>query len=193
MTAPPRKLGLTPAKGALMALLAIGLCVVWGPQLASLGSEEAPPTTRRRPPGVAAASKRTPRRGVAKPATTPTKPRLQSESKPKKPTAEIGLADAVSYDPFAPPAWSPDARRSAAASGVSAGVATQTELEERFETVRSSGVAMILVSDTGQAVQIGGKTLRVGDQLEGFEIVKISPAGVVFQPATADKGDDRGA
>lgn len=175
-----------------MALLVIGLCVVWGPQLASLGGEEAPPTAKRLP-GVAAAGRRTPRRRGAKPAMASAKSPQQTDSKPKKATVSIGLADAASYDPFAPPAWSPDARRVVAATAESAQVANNTELEERFETLRSSGVAMILVSDAGQAVQIGGKTLRVGDRLEGFEIVKISPAGVVFQPASADKGDDRGA
>ena len=180
--------GFTPAKGALVAVLAIGLGVVWGPQLAGPFDGNKKPVARASQPIQSAPTPDTktqrPRRTRGVP------PRPSTPVVRDRPTPTIGLAEAVSYDPFAAPRWSPVARRAdRRSSGLSADAA---ELAERFETIRESGVAMILVSGEGRAAQVGDQTLRVGDRVDGFEVVEINDSGVIFRPSVATE-DDRGA
>lgn len=192
MIASLRQLGLTPAKGALVAVLAISLAVVWGPQLATLiGGSEQPPGRR---PATAIATSRldSTSNRPSRQGNEPGQAAKEAAPGPERPKSLVGLAEAVSHDPFAAPAWSPEARRVAAASSGRVDAPAPSELEERFEVLRSSGVAMILTSEKGQAVQIGEEMLRVGDRFEGFEVVEITPTGVVFRPA-AEGEDDRGA
>lgn len=194
MIAALRQLGLTPAKGALLAFLAIGLGVVWGPQLAGmLPGDEAPATVARGSGASPARGRPTPSRRRAARAPAPRPAAKPRDTTPQPELATITLAEAVAYDPFAPPAWSPASGRKIAAPGGRMDEAAVAELEERFGVLRESGIAMILITEKGRAVQIGDQTLKVGDKLEGFEIVEISAGGVVFQPATTAEGDDRGA
>lgn len=182
-----RQLGVTPAKGALVLVLAIGLGVVWGPQLAGLlgGGKPRSPASASRPKRPAEVAASPARRAVASTLTPAPAPTVRD-----RPLPNIGLAEAISYDPFAPPAWSPLAQRAPQSrGGVSADV---TDVQERFEAIRESGVAMILVSGEGHAAQVGGQTLRVGDRVEGFEVIEIRDSEVVFRPVS-DPGDDRGA
>lgn len=189
MTARLSQLGLTPKKAALMAVLLAGLVAVWGPQLSGLFGESRPAQTATA--NVAAPTAR-PTAAVARNTTTvapqPARPnRVPSKGPPR---SAIGLADALAYDPFAPPAWSTSNRR--VAGRPDARSPDVEELEARFDTLRESGVAMILVSGEGKAVQIGTHTLQVGDRHEGFEVVEITARGVVFRPAL-EAEDDRGA
>ncbi|MEO0529822.1 MAG: hypothetical protein AAF266_04505 [Planctomycetota bacterium] len=189
MTDKLRQIGLTPTKAALMAVLAIGLVVVWGPALSGLlGGKQA--TT----PTVAVATP-TPTRPRVAPATgsATRKPGTPAEgiTKRKRPRPTITVAEAAAYDPFAPPAWSPSSTQVAA---IEREAVEPSELESRFGTLRKSGVAMILVSSDGQAAQVGDRTLRVGDTIDGFQVVEINADGVTFEPAPPDEeGDARGA
>ncbi len=177
MTTPLQKLGLTPVKGALVGLLAIGMGWVWSPLI--LG--EARPPRRE---SVARAPKKSP---------SPKPARLEKAQDPNPSPAhavaavKMTLAEATRHDPFATPAWAPQPG-SPAASGLPASPGLT---RERFKTLASTGVAMLLVSEEGQAAQIGDRTVQVGDVIDGFRVVEISPSGVRFVPD--DEGGEHGA
>ena len=177
-----KQYGLTPGKAALMAVLTVGLGVVWGPQFAGMLGGKSKPVAARAP---------APTRSVDREAVAPAAPRSQTVDaatpapQRERPATDIGIDEAVAYDPFAPPGWSPAARRLAQIDGNQDD--DPTELEERFESLRQSGVAMILVSGEGRAAQVGSRTLHVGDELDGFEVVEINDTGVVFRPLTSQE------
>ncbi len=168
-----KKYGMTPGRAAIMAVLALALGVIWGPQLLSSGVDR---------PAVSAAPPRT-----AEPTASPVQaplalPAIAGEKEAKRQSLpQISAEEAGAYDPFAPPSWSPAAVSLLA--GDAAGAIDNTA--ERFQAIRSRGVAMILVSPDGNAAQLGDRTLRVGDSIDGFEVVDITAEGVVFKPATA--------
>jgi hypothetical protein len=171
---------MTPGRAAIMAVLALVLVAVWGPQFFS--SDDSVPAI-----AVVTPPKPTPAKTVAPPikaipiakshaASTTTAPKpLKKRALPKFTASEAGA-----YDPFAAPAWSPAAVSLVAGSGV--GI-SNADAEDRFKAIRSRGVAMILVSPDGKAAQLGDRTVRIGDQIDGFEVIDITPTGVVFMPA----------
>ncbi|MEN0109446.1 MAG: hypothetical protein AAF805_01870 [Planctomycetota bacterium] len=171
-----QQFGLTPAKGAIMAALAIGLSVVWGPQLAAFlpRGGNAPPIADHAPARVA-----TP---VASSANKPARKAGPTEDRP---LPQISLAEATRHDPFSALAWAPARDRERIASSV----ASPDEVAQRFEALKQTGVAMLLVSDGGRAARIGDRTLRPGDEIEGFRVVEIDAGGVVFEPAPPSAND----
>lgn len=172
-----RQLGVTPAKAALIGVLGVGLAVVWGPQLGALlpgwGGDSG--KARR----TAASRRAGPKPLAANNAEAEAAPEVVKEER-EIPTFLVSEASA--YDPFAVPAWSPGARRVADAGPEE--TATVDEVEQRFEGLRETGVAMILVGNDGaEAVQIGDRMLRVGDEIDGFRITAINAKGVTFKSA----------
>ena len=179
MTTTLQKLGLTPAKGALIALLAVAMGWVWSPLL--IGESKEP---RRKPIARAARSPEPTRKPVKRqPAATVKKaPAALSDA-----IVKLSLDDATRHDPFAAPGWAPQAQQ----AGQAGPAASPSALRQRFESLASSGVAMVLVSEQGQAAQIGDRTVRVGDVIEGFRVVEITAQGVKFTPA--EQGEGHGA
>ncbi|QDV74257.1 hypothetical protein [Botrimarina mediterranea] len=180
-----RQHGMTPGRAAIVAVLAIALVAVWGPQLFSSSDEE---------PALAAITPTKPKPAVVKAQAVKVQPTranqtanaeavsstLAPASLEKRALPKFTASEASEHDPFAAPAWSPAAVSLMArtAEGDASANATQ-----RFEAIRSQGVAMILVSPEGRAAQLGDRTVRVGDQIDGFEVIDITPTGVVFMPA----------
>lgn len=175
-----------------MAALAIGLVVVWGPALkqifggASGSASPAKPVTAAKPAKAQRAK-------VAELASNSSNASARVEQPSRRPRERptITIAEAAAYDPFAPPAWVPKSGRMVQSdrSTIEPG-----ELELRFRSLRQAGVAMILVTSSGQAAQVGDRTLYVGDTIDGFEVVEINAQGVTFKPAPSDpEGDARGA
>jgi hypothetical protein len=180
-----RQYGMTPGRAAIMAVLALALVAVWGPQLFSSGDSEPviAVATPPKPKPAAAVARPAVSLLTAKPLTA--KPLTASTATAPKPQKKRALpkftaSEAGAYDPFAAPAWSPAAVSLAAGSGVGGSTA---DAEDRFKAIRSRGVAMILVSPDGKAAQLGDRTVRIGDQIDGFEVIDITPTGVVFMPA----------
>jgi len=175
-----RQYGMTPGRAATMAVLALVLAAVWGPQLFS-SAEDRPAVAVVTPPkpsraaAVAPPAKSLPAAKSSTASTTTAPKPLKKRVLPKFTASEAGA-----YDPFAAPAWSPAAVSLAAGSGEGG---SDADAENRFEAIRSRGVAMILVSPEGKAAQLGDRTVRVGDQIDGFEVIDITPTGVVFMPA----------
>ncbi|TWT40152.1 hypothetical protein [Botrimarina hoheduenensis] len=189
------KLGLTPAKAALMAALAIGLGVVWGPQLVGLfssstssGSGPAPVASRARPAAVV------PRALIPQPASrsveaaSPASEKTNRKREESQPDLRLSLADALQHDPFRIPEWSPKYRH---ASGATFAVEADAEtVEATFAQLQSQGVAMVLLGDGEATASIGEQTVHVGDVIQGFRVVEISTQGVRLTPVA---GEDNGA
>lgn len=165
-----QQLGLTPAKAALVAVLAAVLGAVWGPQLAALlpGGGSQATVASRTPNRVPVPSGEPP---LAKPAAV--------EQRSERPLPSMSLVNATRFDPFAAPAWAPARDRQTIASQAS----SPDEVADRFEVLKRAGVAMLLVSEGGRAARIGDQTLRPGDEIDGFRVVAIDSEGVVFEPA----------
>ncbi len=188
MTNGPKKLGVTPAKAVLIAVLGIALVAVWGPQL--IGGSDAPserevaatPEAPRRAP-----QRRSPRRQRATTASRPT----DQPTAPERTIPTLTLSEATAHDPFAVPAWALAPEQIATSNGGQP-APTGDELQQRFDSLRATGVGMVLVSGDGQAVQIGKRTVRVGDEIDGFRVVEITRNNVVFKPALAGEGGDSG-
>ena len=98
----------------------------------------------------------------------------------------ITASAAGAYDPFKVPSWSPAAamivERSLREEGSVVSLSSEEEVEERASSLRRAGVAMILVSSTGQMAKIGDQTVQVGDEIDGFRVMEITAEGVVLQP-----------
>jgi hypothetical protein len=174
--------GMTPGRAAIMAVLALVLAAVWGPQLWP-STEKAPAVAVVKPPKPKPAMA-APR--PAKPITVAgieaALPKTVPKPLKKRDLPRFTASEAAAYDPFAAPAWSPAAVSLLAGSGVGG---ADGDAEDRFEAIRSRGVAMILMSPEGKAAQLGDKTVRVGDQIDGFEVIDITSDGVVFMPASS--------
>lgn len=182
-----RRIGLTPGRAVVVAALGVGLFAVWGPQVVKLvskpGAGSTPAAQSRHSAIVAAPPARAPQN--AAPASAPKKERTE------RALPVCSVAEAATYDPFAAPAWSPSASDPASGAGAAA---SDESVAERFESLRKKGVAMVFVSAAGEAAQVGDKTLRVGDRIDGFEVVGIDAAGVVLRPAPdKERRGDHGA
>lgn len=190
MQARLKQLGLTPAKGALVAGLVLLLAVIWGPQFITGGGSAAPSSkaTASRSPGKAARrSSRRPVRSTAK-KNAALSTATGSTSSYKREIPIIGASEAGVYDPFRVPSWSPAAamvvQRSPSQEKTDSFL-TKEEIETRATLLREAGVAMVLVSSTGQIARIGDQTVQVGDEIKGFLVTKITAEGVVLQPNTS--------
>ncbi|MGL4514580.1 MAG: hypothetical protein ACRCT8_15940 [Lacipirellulaceae bacterium] len=206
----------SPAKLALVGVLALALIGVWGPQLFSSGepavglrdtpaepSPAAPPGARApatqhghsapRHSSSAAASARNPRPSETE---APNDGKLPAAKRAKETAFTITLAKASRHDPFGLPEWSPEAilrRKETLAQEVeeSGGVLAGGDSVEtidpklRLEELKSSGVGMILVSASGRSATIGDRTVREGDEIDGFRVVEITATAVMLTPATS--------
>ncbi|MEQ8847531.1 hypothetical protein [Botrimarina sp.] len=174
-----QKIRLTPAKAALMGLLLVVLGVIWAPQL---GGQKGPKRS-----AVAAVERAAKPRATAGSQATRTREAVYKNplADPPAPPAERASVAAGRHDPLSRPAWAPAPPRGAGESPAE----WPDPLAERVDTLRRRGVAMVLTSSEGHAAQIGGATLRVGDSVDGFQIVAIDDTGVVVRPAPASSGD----
>ena len=168
-----QRIGLTPGKAIAIAVLTAALAAVWGPQLgAFFPAETAKAKTSSRP--------RRPTADAASPQAAKANDEPEVEYR-EKALPEFSVAEASRHDPFEIPAWSLTNRQIAERE---AARTTPDEDAERFETLKQNGVAMILVAEDGmQAAQIGGRMVRVGDEIDGFLVTAIDAGGVSFTSA----------
>lgn len=178
MTTTLKQLGLTPAKGALIVVLAVGMCWVWSPMLFS----QSQPSRRQ-----AIASKQHDAKPTAQPDSSQTVSGPEGEATVAKPHVKLTLSEATRHDPFATPDWAPRTQ----VAGRTGAPSSPNALRARFDSLASVGVAMLLISEQGQAAQIGDRTVHVGDVIEGFRVVEINVEGVKFVPD--EQGDGHGA
>lgn len=185
-----KKIGLTPAKGVLMGVLGIAFIAVWAPQF----MRSSVPLAADTPAGVSSEQRTPPRRPPSR--TTPTggpkasfvtiaPPRGTEAPLPtsKGPEVIVELDDAVRHDPFSLPNWAPGAENKAEFTHVEEG---GSDHEMRADQLRSSGAEMLLISEQGNAANINGRTVRVGDTFDGFRVHEITQSGVFLVPIEAE-------
>lgn len=96
------------------------------------------------------------------------------------------LASVIAYDPFAVPSRFPQpapevpdvvagTEETATDEQLTSRVA---ELQMQLETLRQRGVQVIIREGDGYAAMIGDRTVHVGDEINGFTVTAIEPNGV---------------
>jgi hypothetical protein len=166
MSQPSRdKVGATPAKLALIGVLALVLAAV----IVSNWPESAPPA-------MAAASAATPEVAVAAPestaaeqASSPFGQFADDADWPERPIKEV-----IAHDPFAVAAW--------AIPPEGLGEDKKTT-EKRIQELLHAESAIIFMSGDKRVARIGGQEFQVGDVIGGFKISDISSRGVVLSEA----------
>jgi hypothetical protein len=162
----PNKLGATPGKLALIAVLALVLVGViasnWPTTPAAPADQ--PKTARRPLPAPAAANS-----GQQNQPATPAGP--FGEFAEDGHWQELPIRQVTSFDPLATAEWAklPDV----AADGT---VRTETQINELL----AAKDAIIFVSGDTRVARIGDQEFQVGDRLGRYLISEISPRGVVL-------------
>jgi hypothetical protein len=179
-----KKLGITPAKLGLVAVLAAVLAVVLILQLvgsdAPASISPVPSEPRRKP--------RAAERTSPAAATAPAAPRAEAPPRP-----QMALADATQHDPFALAAElaKPDAAAAAAAPSAqgreNAPDERQKRIEQVLEALNAKGVQLVLLGGSEEMAIVGGRPVRVGDMIEGLRVSSISVQGITL----SDDGDQR--
>lgn len=170
------KTGATPAKLALIGVLAVVLIGVIAMQFS--GSSSQP---HNRPPRANGAAR------AAKPAavrrTTAEQAAPATESKQTS-WPEHPLQTVLVHDPFGPPAWSRAPGELDAVDVVDAADASERASLEAdrqiLERLKTSGVSMVMISDGSRVARVGDLELREGDRIGGCVVREITTDGVVL-------------
>jgi hypothetical protein len=175
MSAQPRdKVGATPAKLALVGVLAL---VLVGVLASNFSGDETPSTTAASSPD--AASEAAEATTSADPATAPS---AAPASDAKNPFGEFAdedrwpdtpLKDAARFDPFAPAPWAAVKIEVADAEAAEDG-------ERKLEELRNAENAIIFMAGDTRRALIGQQEYQVGDVIGRFKIADITPSGVVL-------------
>jgi hypothetical protein len=178
------KLGLTPRKTALTAVLFVVWVIVLVAQLVPGSSSpettlEKRPATRSAPPEGKA--------GVHKAAPSAAAP---ADPVPRRARQwpQMTLDEVRAYNPFGVPAAmaaratqqiGPGAPHSLA-TGAPDSAEPSDRRKQFLAELRREGVNLVLLSDEHEIARIGGRTLELGDRIEGFQVEEIRPDGVVL-------------
>ena len=186
-----QRIGLTRAKGAIVAVLAVILIVViyvkYGPSRAADYSAgfAGPAYSRRAPKSQRTLPDATQESGNQPPATAVSSLGVSlDESRWKSPD----LATVLAYDPFAlPPSFpqSPQATANAHPPEEGATVALEAGADEMAEVIEAlrmeleqlqqRGVHVIVRGRDEYVAMIGDRTVHVGDEISGFTVTAIEP------------------
>lgn len=112
---------------------------------------------------------------------------------------EIPLKKVLAHDPFAlPPALAPPAPAPTPKQAAEGRANRQQDIElarsrgQALAAVREQGIQMILVNPGDPVALVGDRPVRVGDVLEGFQVVAISADGITLSelPVELDSEED---
>ena len=178
------RLGASPGKLALIAVLAVILIAVIAVQFGS--GSHATEGPERDPNSEGRTSTPHPEPAGSDPARSPKSGKAQ-ETAPPWPT--VDLSDVLEHDSFAASATFSSRRDSAAANRKPGPSAREEELARRraeqdqsLEELRQQGVKAVVGSTRrGHAAIIGSQTVRPGDVLDGFRVIAIDSDGVVLE------------
>ena len=164
--------GLTPAKMALIAILAVVLVVVVAVQLPGAAGPEPVVATPPRP-----VRKAVPVR--TEPATT-TSPTIANAGVAATPLPQIPIADIVRHNPFRLPAH---LRPSLPDNSTKP---TDPQNQHILQELISSQSGIVLMVGGEHVARIGATTIRVGDKFGQYRVSKIDAAGVVLVDESGD-------
>lgn len=172
------KLGATPGKLVVVALLATGLVAV---VLFQVGGSSAPADTRAEPSGVRATRPPAEPDSPAAPTASP----APSEA-PSAPLPRITFEEASAYDPFAPaPALAELVAARAAELNRLEADGNQPDgrsrrIDQTVAALRDTGVHMVLLGQDEELAIVGDRTVRVGDVMGELEVIAIHPEGITL-------------
>ncbi|MCA9230680.1 MAG: hypothetical protein KDA57_08510 [Planctomycetales bacterium] len=180
-----QRTGATPAKLALVAVLAIVLVTVIVVQL----PENQPALEPAQAHSTASANQ--PNQQInGKPIQEKPNQELSKDPDTKRPTGprewpELSIDGAIAFDPLAAPEWLVAAMEANDDSGVRNRFVSEVQRQARNAEVlaqlREQGTSIVVITNTGEKrATIGEQSLRIGDQIEGFQITDITKQGVVL-------------
>ena len=161
-----QKLGATPAKLALVAVLGIVLLAVVVPQLGG-GHSTVSETTKVKP------RKKLPNRVAAK--TEAPKKQTTPEIRPVQNWPELSLKQATKFDPLASPAWYVVEQEEDNHQ-----LARTAENIKAIQELEKQGTKIIVISNRERTATIGDQQVKIGDMIEGFRVSDITTQGVVL-------------
>jgi hypothetical protein len=172
------KVGATPGKLGVVAVLATVLMVVLVFQVSSSGT----PTTASQE--RAAGRRKPPLRVPPQPTAPAAQADQPSAEKPSWPP--ITLEEAIQHDPFAVAKKPAAAAPPKPAQPVKADThPRQTEerklrTKQALENLRGKGVKMVLLDGSERVAIVGDRSIRVGDVLDGLRVVSITLRGITL-------------
>jgi hypothetical protein len=187
-----KKIGLTGTKAVLVGVLAVVLAAVIYIQFGPSGDSEVTAVPSTPPPAITTSSALPVSQATADvPESTAALAITAAFDQAKWKSPE--LATVVAYDPFAlPPAFpqpprpagdgllTDDGEQSSEGASVAAAQLAQAVEELRMElaALQQRGVHVILRERNDYVAMIGDRTVRVGDEINGFTVTAIEPDGV---------------
>ena len=170
-----KRAGASKGKLALVGVLCLVMAAVWGNALMGSGKPASVARQNRKP---------TPRPIGATPQPAATTNQTSNQQLADWP--EMALASAVLNDPFAKPSWAiaDEPTQTSTASGRRR---TDSTAAVR-ETLAEQGASMIVIAGDKKIATIGELEVRIGDTVAGYEVVDITPNGVVLDEPRQQAG-----
>ena len=160
-----KKMGATPGKLALVAVLAVVLVLVITKQLPKSAPDNA---------GVARATQK---QSKAKKAGSKVEPKVSTtkfyrEAKELPSWPEVDFTETLASNPFALPSWA--VREEPAAT------ATQAYASGELVGLKELGATIIVIGKENKTATIGEEKYHIGDTLKGYQVTDITTLGIVL-------------
>lgn len=160
------KLGATPGKLALIAVLSIVLIVVVVQQFPGRGSMQTP----------ASSSKATVQSKAVDNSSVPdTGKQTNISEKASRPWPQPDLPSLVTSDPFVIPDWAKENR-----------VSNVAQQPARLQELQEQGASIVVIAAEEKSARIGEQRVSVGDVVEGYRITDITTRGVILNKLEAN-------
>lgn len=183
------KIGVTPGKLALVAVLAVVLVTVIYQQMPPADQVSTAEPTEQVPKSESRSSAK----GLARPAlATSQDVRKKEAAKQEKEWPKIQLENAIAFDPFSrPDALKPDHKErpgddvTATNEELVKRQAVRRNREQALALVRQQGVQMVLYDQQERIAVVGDRVVRIGEELQGFRVVAIDDEGITLSERDA--------
>ena len=172
-----QRIGVTRGKLALIAVLAVMLITVIIVQLPDSSDTSELALRRPTPSNPQQSIQEESKLGGSRSSTT------VAEQQPSPPPMwpELPLDRIIAFDPFAAPDWLTAARKERDQDGhLSEKTQRRARKAEVLELLRKQGTTIVVISSEEKRAVIGEQSVRIGDHLEGFQIIDITKQGVVL-------------
>jgi hypothetical protein len=178
------KIGVTPGKLALVAVLAVVLVTVIYQQMPPADQVSSAEPTEQVPNSESRSSaKNLARQALA----TSQDARKKEAAEQEKEWPKIKLEHAIAFDPFSrPDALKPDQKKSqeddvtATNEELVKRQAVRRDREQALALVRQQGVQMVLYDQQERIAVVGDRVVRIGEELQGFRVVAIDDEGITL-------------
>ena len=183
-----KKVGATPGKLILIGVLAVVLLAVLYIQFGGSGAPTGPAARKPKSARPAATRRVAVRRGDGRVEEARTETGGPQQSVDKAIWAPPELDAVAAYDPFALPYRFPQPYSSdtgaanvnpdTGKSGVDALAREREQIAQRLDELRKRGVQAITKENGEWVASIDGRTIHVGDEIDGLKVTEITPSGI---------------